>query len=131
MLIKHKDRFEPHGKGAILAYLRTIILNRIRDAARRTKTRGVPDDIDDHEIASSADSPYDQFVARTTRAHYEAALAQLADDQREGIVLRVELNLQWDEIAHELGKNSPDAARVFVSRALIRLAEEMNRAGEA
>jgi hypothetical protein len=37
------------------------------------------------------------------------------------------MDRSFAEIAQDLGKPSPDAARMAVSRALLRLAEEMNR----
>ena len=40
---------------------------------------------------------------------------------------RVEFGLSFAEVAEVLGKPSPDAARMAVVRALVRLAEEMER----
>jgi hypothetical protein len=45
------------------------------------------------------------------------------------VVARVEMGSTYLEIAEALGKPSTDAARMAVSRALIRLAEEMHREG--
>jgi hypothetical protein len=42
-------------------------------------------------------------------------------------VARVELDGTYEELAEVLGKPSADAARMTVSRALVRLAEEMRR----
>ena len=44
-------------------------------------------------------------------------------------VLRIELDLPYEEIAAQLGKPTPVAARKAVSRALYRLAREMQRDG--
>jgi DNA-directed RNA polymerase specialized sigma24 family protein len=43
------------------------------------------------------------------------------------VISRVEFDLSYAELADVLGKRSPDAARMAVVRALVRLAEEMNR----
>jgi len=56
---------------------------------------------------------------------YERALATLSAADQEAIVLRVELGLDFEEIASQLGKPSTDAARMAVSRAIARLANEM------
>ena len=40
---------------------------------------------------------------------------------------RVEMDGTYQDVARALGKPSPDAARMAVSRALLRLAEEMSR----
>lgn len=58
---------------------------------------------------------------------YEAALARLEPEEREAIVGRIELGCPYAELAEALGKPSADAARMTVSRALLRLAEEMSR----
>ena len=50
-------------------------------------------------------------------------------EEREAIVSRVEFDLSYAELADVLGKPSPDAARMTVVRALVRLAQEMNREG--
>jgi tetratricopeptide (TPR) repeat protein len=57
---------------------------------------------------------------------YERALASLKDDEREAIVLRVELGLDYEEMAAQLGKPTADAARMAVKRAIARLAHEMS-----
>ena len=56
---------------------------------------------------------------------YDAALLRLRETDRELIVARVELGLDYEEIAGLFEKSSSAAARVGVSRALIRLAAEM------
>ena len=54
-----------------------------------------------------------------------AALTRLRTEEREAIVARVEMGLSYQEIAEALGKPTPEAARMAVSRALMRLAREM------
>ena len=44
---------------------------------------------------------------------------------REAVIARVEMGLGYAEIARHLDKPSADAARMAVSRALVRLAREM------
>jgi RNA polymerase sigma-70 factor (ECF subfamily) len=56
---------------------------------------------------------------------YEAALTRLKPEKQQTIITRIEMSLSYAEIAEALGKPSPDAARMAVSRAIVRLAEEM------
>jgi DNA-directed RNA polymerase specialized sigma24 family protein len=56
---------------------------------------------------------------------YEAALAELSEQDRSMVVGRVEFGLPWRDIAELGGKPSEDAARMAVSRALVRLAHVM------
>jgi DNA-directed RNA polymerase specialized sigma24 family protein len=56
---------------------------------------------------------------------YESALQRLREGDRELIIARVELGLDYREIAELLGRPTVGAARVAISRALLRLAVEM------
>ena len=58
---------------------------------------------------------------------FEQALARLQSTDQEAIVARIELDLPYRKLAQVLGKPSPDSARMAVTRALARLAEEMVR----
>ena len=58
-------------------------------------------------------------------ARYEAAMERLRPEEREAVIARVELGLSHAEVAEALGKPSAAAAHMAVSRALVRLAEEM------
>ena len=69
----------------------------------------------------------DGSMARRHELHEIAALGRLRPEDREAIVARVEMDFSYEEVAQALGKPSAGAARVAISRALVRLAEEMNR----
>ena len=58
-------------------------------------------------------------------AKYDRALERLDAETREAVIARIEMGCSYAEIAEAMGKPSPDAARMTVSRALVRLAEEM------
>ena len=76
----------------------------------------------------AADEPtLEAAIGQEAVERYEAALARLRPDDREAIVARVELDCSYEEVAQALGKPTAGAARVAISRALVRLAEEMNR----
>ena len=55
----------------------------------------------------------------------KSALERLRPEEREAVIARVELGLSHAEVAEALGKPSAAAAHMAVSRALVRLAEEM------
>jgi RNA polymerase sigma-70 factor, ECF subfamily len=129
------DDFTPRHPGALLAYLRTAIMNRMRDASRALARR--PDrvglDLSDNErpIPARDPSPFEQCVARETAERYETALERLSVDERAAVVLKVELDADNAEIAEALGRPSADAARMFVHRAILKLAQEMVALGES
>lgn len=126
-VLSRLSTFEPRHAGALQAYLRQAILNRIRDEARRVRRRPTPVELAD-EYVDAGESPLERALGRERVEQYDAALQRLTPGQREAIVARIELQCSYQEIAVAMGKPSADAARVAVVRALYRLHEEMRRA---
>jgi RNA polymerase sigma-70 factor (ECF subfamily) len=118
------DAFDHRGPGALHGYLRQAVINRVRDECRRVNRRPGVVPLDPAAEAFGP-SPLEEAVGAEAVARYDAALARLPLADREGIVARVEMGCSYQEIAEMLEKPSADAARVAVSRALVRLAEEM------
>lgn len=117
----HIGSFEPRREGAFLAYLRQILLNQLRDAARRA-VRSPTTGLSDSNLIDRAPSPLEALASKRTFLHYDHALRELNEVQREGVILRVELGYSNRQIADALGVPSADAARMLVHRGLIRLA---------
>lgn len=123
--VKQLPSFDPRGPGTLRAYLRQAVLNRIRSELRRTTSR--PTRTNEWEdMADSGPSPLEALVGADALRQYESALSRLSAADRELIIARVELRLTYAEIARDHGKSSPDAARMAVSRALLKLAGGMN-----
>ncbi len=120
------EEFEPRREGALQAYLRQAILNRIRDELRRAGGRA-PSIALDPDSPDPGASPFEHAVGTEMAARYESALSSLSEDDREAIIARVELGGTYEEVAVAIGKHSADAARMAVGRALLRLAEAMGR----
>lgn len=116
--------FEPRRVGALQAYLRQAVLNRLRDELRRKGRAPSMVDMDDVQL-EAAGSPLEEAIGRETVERYEAALARLKPEEREAIIARVEMDYTYEELAEALGKPTPEAARKAAQRALVRLAEEM------
>lgn len=127
---EHVDQFQPRREGAFLAYIRRILLNQIRDEARRAKRRPVREELPD-DIGDSSPSPLEEMIGKESLTRYEKALACLTDRQREAIILRVELGLRYREVAEALGAPSVNAARLIVARALVRLAAAVGPQGSS
>jgi len=123
---KRIDSFEPRRVGALQAYLRQAVLNRIRDELRRKGRQPDLTDVDGLEIDPTT-SPLEQAIGQEAVDRYDRALEQLQPGDREAIIGRVELGYTYEELAEALGKPTADAARKAAQRALLRLAEEMNR----
>lgn len=120
------DDFEARGVGALQAYLRQAVLNRIRDELRRKARLPLRVDGDDLDLEAKG-SPLEEAIGREVLERYEAALSRLTPEEREAIIGRVEMEYSYADLAGMLGKPSPEAARKAARRALLRLAEEMKR----
>src|SRR6266849_6328561 len=102
-VLQRLDQFEPRHEGAFQGYLRQALFNRVRDEIRRVQRRGPPAPLDTARPAPDP-SPLEEAIGRETLDRYEAALARLKDDDREAIILRVELGYPFAEIVTALGK---------------------------
>jgi len=123
---KRIDRFEVRGEGALQAYLRQALLNRIRSEIRRVGRRPPATELDS-QAEDLAPSPLERAIGGEAVDRYEEALARLRQEEREAIVGRIELGLTHEELAEALDKPTANAARMAVERALIRLAKEMRQ----
>ena len=118
------EGFEYRGEGALKAYLRRALMNRLRNEIRRARARPIAEELDS-ALEDPAPSPVAAAMDSQALASYDVALAKLRPEEREVIVARLELGMTYQEIADRLGKPSMDAARMAVARALVRLSEEM------
>jgi RNA polymerase sigma factor (sigma-70 family) len=116
--------FDVRGKGALHAYLRQAVMNRLRDELRRKGRVPMLVDGDELDLPASG-SPLEEAIGSEALERYKAALARLKPQDREAIIARVEMEYSYAELAEILGKPTPDAARKVAQRALLRLAEEM------
>lgn len=116
--------FEPRHAGAFRDYVWTTLWNEIRDLVRKHQRRGPTGPLDT-AVVSDSPSPLEQAIGAEVLERYERALERLRSEDREAIVARIEMGLAYPDVAAFLGKPSVDAAHMAVSRALVRLAEEM------
>jgi RNA polymerase sigma-70 factor (ECF subfamily) len=122
--LRRLEAFEARYQGALQAYLRQALMNRVRDlvrqAARRPEHVALPD-----QLADPGVSPLEQTIGSQNLERYERALQRLSPADREAVIARLELQYSYDELAVVLDKPTADAARVAVTRAVKRLAREM------
>jgi RNA polymerase sigma-70 factor (ECF subfamily) len=125
--MRRLDAFEARHQGALQAYLRKAVMNRMRDVARHHSR--IPQQTELHDqLVHAGTSPLDEAIGHENRERYDAAMQRLSPGDREAIVGRLELQQSYDELAVALNKPTADAARMTVMRAMKRLAEDMSRA---
>ncbi len=117
------DKFEPRHVGAMQAYLRMSVINRIRDEIRRVGRRPEAVEFID-DTPGDATSPLEAAIRDEAYQRYRNALEQLRTRDREMVVARIEVQWSISEIAHRFRMASVDAARVAVSRSLKRLSAQ-------
>ena len=122
--LHHLADFNPSHDGGLHAYLRTAVINRIRDELRRAHRRPQFTELDE-EVPSLFPSPFVTAANKEDMRRYEAALSKLTEDERDLIIARVEWGLDYKEIAAALDRPTPNAARVAVRRALLKVAKMM------
>ncbi len=117
------DGIEYRHQGAVQAYLLRALRNRIIDEVRRSQRMPACNTLE--EGPSRQASPLEQAIGSEAVGRFESAFARLRPADQEAIAARIELGLSYAEVAELVGKPSPDAARMAVSRALVRLVKEM------
>jgi RNA polymerase sigma-70 factor (ECF subfamily) len=117
------DRIEVRGYGGFEAYVRQSVLNGIKDQIRRVAVRQ-PETVP-AGLVNPGPSPLEEAIGADLLERYERSLADLDEDDRRLVHLRVELEFDYDEIAAMTGRPTRDAARMAFQRALKRLAESM------
>lgn len=104
-----------------MAFVHGIARNKVNDAFRAAQrdrsdsVDDVPDSIDDDEFG-----PEQSALRQVNRQLVAELLAELNDQQREVLVLRIALGHSAEETAHMIG-STPGAVRVSQHRALNRL----------
>jgi RNA polymerase sigma-70 factor (ECF subfamily) len=122
--LKNLDQFESRHEGALLAYLRTTLLNAIRGELRRVGRVGAIESLPEDVELLGADTRVPRLDSGQW-LDYENALAKLPELKREAILLRLEFGMSYAEIASALDRPSEAAASMMVSRALIELARHL------
>jgi len=116
--------FEYRGEGAVQAYLRSALLNRIRNEFKRAGRRPLLETADSR-LGGEGPTPLDAAIGRDAVEDYENALSSLDELDRQLVILRLELHYEYQAIADATGKPSADAARMATGRAILRLASRM------
>jgi RNA polymerase sigma-70 factor (ECF subfamily) len=124
--VRHVETFHPRHEGAFAGYIRQTLLNRLRDEGRKERRHPRLASIEDEHV-DEGPSPLENAIGKEALERYEAALERLKPQDRELVIARVELGFSAEEIAAEFGKPTPGAAQMAVSRALVKLAEEISR----
>jgi RNA polymerase sigma-70 factor (ECF subfamily) len=107
-VFKRVEAFEPRGEGALQAYLRQAVMNRIRNEFRSKRRRPAFESLDEQAPADRT-SPLQAAIRQEQLDRYDNALSGLSKQERDLIVARVELGLTYEEIAEVMGPGRSSA----------------------
>ncbi len=130
----HFPQFRGHTEAELAAWLRSILAQNLTDVARRfrqagrlvTLERPIDEMVEQSSracgtvLADRGRSPSAAAMERDCGVVLAEALAELANDHREVVLLRSLEQLEWDEVARRMGR-SVDAVRMLWARALKQL----------
>jgi RNA polymerase sigma-70 factor (ECF subfamily) len=122
---RNVEEFVPRHDGAFGAYLRHSINNRIRDEIRKVNRKPQQVELREDHRGGGA-SPLEEAIGSEALERYESALQRLSEDDRALVLTRIEMGLSYKEVASATNRPNADAARMAVSRALLKLATEMD-----
>jgi RNA polymerase sigma factor (sigma-70 family) len=128
-VLRYEPRFVPENEAQFRALLARMVLNTLRDRADNVDARSpragvqqaIPTDSIGHPGASDT-GPGAAAERAEAVALVRRALEKLDPDERRLIELRQDESRSFEELAAELGLESPDAARMRYNRALQKLA---------
>ena len=126
--------FESKHAGALRAYLRCAVENRIQDQLRRAirrldMARLAPGE-EPQRLFEDGAPQYQQLLHDEMWGRYREGLKRLKVRDRRLIVGRAELGYTFEQLAAIERLPSPAAARMALKRAVIRLSEFMSLASE-
>ncbi len=130
-VLRSLTRLQPNNRsrqGALQAYLRRAVADRLRDETRRLPPQ-LNAAASNRVQAIESPSRLEHAIGREGLERYEAGLDRLTALDREAIIARFEFHQSYGEIAIAIAQPDATSARVTVVRALRRLIEEMDNEG--
>ncbi|WP_395375787.1 RNA polymerase sigma factor [Marinicella sp. W31] len=120
LAFKNQAQLKADGPGEFFCYLRQIFLNQIKQELRKNKPFQVALTT---QFTNSEKLAYEDDL--NTMITYDAAIEKLNEKEKQAVIMRLEFGLSHQEIADLTDKNSPDAARVYIARAVDKLGKLM------
>src|SRR5262249_49444884 len=81
--------------------------------------------------AASVPTPLGGLIEKEELQAFEKALLSISDRRRQALLMRLELDLDYPEIAEDCGFPSANAARMAIVRAVKSVSKEIERGRSA
>ncbi len=118
------DLFDPKHSGAfgvtLYRTMKNCLIDQHRKAGRQPASGGTVT-----SLLADGLSPMEEAIEKEKLERVITARAKLSEEDQALLNARLELDLEFGDVALLFGKPSPDAARVAVKRAIGRLVKKM------
>lgn len=133
--------FAPRHEGSLVCWLTRIVHSRVEHALRagRAGKRGGgavvrradlgSSTLAELPVAAPGRSPSEEVGARQLDERLERALLGLAAKERQTVYCRLVLDMEFADVAAELGLANGDSARALFHKALVKLRERLGDGG--
>jgi len=136
--------FEVRSRKELIGWFARIIENHLRTSLRqmhaqkRDRSLEVPlefvttymeESAPNHRLAEGGPDPFELTARKEQQRILRESLEDLEPEQRRVIQLRHGERMSWAEVATELGRSGPDAARMLYARARIHLQRAVRSRG--
>jgi RNA polymerase sigma-70 factor (ECF subfamily) len=119
------ESFRADGPGALQAFLRRAVANRIVDEVRRSRSRQ-PAAETVERLGDRRPSVLAKMISRQDLDRLRAAFATLSPSDRALLLTRFQVERGYADVARAHNKPTANAARAAVTRAVARLAKAMD-----
>jgi RNA polymerase sigma-70 factor (ECF subfamily) len=118
------DLFDPKHSGAfgvaLFVTMKRCLIDQHRRASRQPAAEGTVT-----SLAAEGLSPMEEAIEKEKLERVMTARSRLSEEDQALLYAKLELDLNWGDVALMFGKPSPDAARVGYERAVKRLVSKM------
>ena len=128
-VLERLPQIRTESPGDFFAYLRTVLINALRETLRRQGVSPVLGPGGEDDAAASAALPAAEVDPDDWLA-YEQSLQRLEPAHRALVLMRFEFGMSFAEIAAELGETA-DGVRMKLNRAIARMASAAEAQGSA
>lgn len=130
------QQFEPEHRGSLIAYLQLIAERKIKDLRARASSRrrldvkldGSQSDGDMRaaiQPSAKGPGPLSDMIVKDQKERFDELVAQLDERQRSLVILRLYLDVEWAEVATQLGYPNEHAAQEALGRVRRKLRASM------
>jgi len=127
------EKFTPEYRGSLFAWLDRIAARKVKDLRDKHRVRGTtvsigasggensPTVVASIDVPSNDPGPSTLHLAQELRSRFDSAVAALPERERDLVILRCYLEIDWADITTQLGYPNSQAGQMALTRARKKL----------